>query len=352
MSGALTNASPLPFPAEPPFFILGSGRSGTTLLQNILSAHSRLAVTPETHFCKLAERLSGVPIDADPPDLDAWWAAYCGTSRFASVGVSAERAREILGVGPERSFRAALAAILAAFAECTGKPRIGEKTPGHFLYARWLLDSFPEARLIVMRRDPRAVIASHARTPWRKADFSPAGSWVNRATRLHVLARDARWWAHVNGCILPPLEDEPRAMFVTYESLACDPERVVREVCAFLGEAFEPAMLGVRRNREAAADAGGAGWSADWADWAAGHHAAASAPVSAASLGKWRRDLTPLEIATIESRAGEVMRRLGYRDFAAPPLLRQAGAALAAAAGAADRAERRARPLARPLLRR
>lgn len=33
-----------------PIFIVGPGRSGTTLVRSLLSAHSRIAVTPETHF--------------------------------------------------------------------------------------------------------------------------------------------------------------------------------------------------------------------------------------------------------------------------------------------------------------
>ena len=32
-----------------PVFIVGPGRSGTTLLRSLLSAHSRITVTPETH---------------------------------------------------------------------------------------------------------------------------------------------------------------------------------------------------------------------------------------------------------------------------------------------------------------
>ena len=33
-----------------PFFIVGSGRSGTTLLRMILASHSGLAIPPETWF--------------------------------------------------------------------------------------------------------------------------------------------------------------------------------------------------------------------------------------------------------------------------------------------------------------
>jgi len=34
----------------PPFFIIGTPRSGTTLLQCILATHSKIAMAPETHL--------------------------------------------------------------------------------------------------------------------------------------------------------------------------------------------------------------------------------------------------------------------------------------------------------------
>ena len=47
-------ATPQAILSEPPVFIVGAGRSGTTLLRTLLSAHPRLAVTPETHFMAFA----------------------------------------------------------------------------------------------------------------------------------------------------------------------------------------------------------------------------------------------------------------------------------------------------------
>ena len=37
-------------PSDAPFFIVGSSRSGTTLLRLILCGHSRLHIPPETWF--------------------------------------------------------------------------------------------------------------------------------------------------------------------------------------------------------------------------------------------------------------------------------------------------------------
>ena len=45
------------------------------------------------------------------------------------------------------------------------------------------------------------------------------------------------------------IETDPRAMTLRYEDLVTEPERELRRVCAFVGEAYEPAMLDARGQR-------------------------------------------------------------------------------------------------------
>lgn len=66
---------------ERPIFIVGDGRSGTTLLRGLLSAHSRLAITPETQYMAKAE-LAGAN-DAAAPDDAGYPFAASSSWRFA-----------------------------------------------------------------------------------------------------------------------------------------------------------------------------------------------------------------------------------------------------------------------------
>ena len=321
-----------PHLAEPPIFVVGVGRSGTTLLQSLLSAHPRLAVTPETHFCGIWGRRAA-------QGFEAAWEGYLASPRFADLGVAPERARAILASSPERTPRAALAALLAAYGEARGRPRVGEKTPGHRNHVRTLLEWFPDARVIVTRRDPRAFVASKLKAPWAARYVPHHGTALRRVTRLHMVAEDARLWARVYGELAPALLRDPRVTMAPYEALVGDPEGVVRGLCDFLGEAFEPAMLGDRA-AQAAADAPGS--EAAWGGWTGGHLAAARRPVNAASLDKWRGELTPREVAVIEALAGEAMARCGYEP-ASGAAERRAARRLAGAATAAGAVELAAR---------
>lgn len=342
MDAGAVEAAGRPLTREPPFFIVGSGRSGTTLLQNMLSAHSRLAVTPESHFCARSERISGVAITEDLPDFDSWREGYAGTNHFASLGIPAERWREALERTEERSFRAGLAAIFEIFAQETGKPRIGEKTPGHSYYARWLLEAFPGSRVIALQRDARAVTASMIKTPWRKPWVDPRVSLINRITRLHAVAVDARGWADVNGRVLPDLKRDSRVMIVRYETLVREPETTLCAICDFLGERFEPEMLGTR-DTGLRVTPSQLGWNSDWSSWMVEHQSRASSPASDASLEKWREGLSRTEVALIEALAGEAMHRCGYMNFASSRSGRWRARALTAIIERLHRFERRAR---------
>jgi hypothetical protein len=340
--------APAPTPAAPdpleavrePIFVVGPGRSGTTLLRSLLSAHSRLAVPPETHFLANAARW-GLGRSGEPADFEAFWQALTSGMRFRDLGVDAGRCRELIEAQRARSFAAVFRAMLAAYAEAAGKPRAGEKTPGHVAYLRTLFDWFPDARILVTKRDPRAVVASQLKTEYVRRHMRPASlrDGLVAGTRAEQVACFADHWARIFEQSLAPFPDDPRVRIVVYESLIADPEGQVREICRFVGEAFEPGMLTDRAAVPGPATARANG-AAD--DWRRAHHAKSQQEISGDSLDKWREELTDGEIALIEGRCARPMREAGYAPVT--PQGRQAvGRAAGVAIAAVGLAEARAR---------
>jgi len=344
----MSDLSPTQILGEPPFFIIGSGRSGTTLMRSLLSAHSRLTVTPETHFLKFCKLFSGRPIDRKPADFDAVWDRYCASPRFAALDVSRDACEAYFPQGRKPNYAEAFAALLRAYLDKSGKSRVGEKTPSHLHQADWLLAKFPDARMIVMRRDPRAMIASLIKTPWRRAEDDMWRSILVRRTRLHAVARDARRWAWVNGEILPKLERDPRVIAIRYEDLVHDPEAALRSVTKHLDETFEPAILQPRD--EADPDPAVAGVKPEWTPWLRKHEASSRSSIDASSLSKWQADLSRAEIAVIEALTCVTMRRFGYRDDFSSAGQRRKAVALSAVARTACEAELAARRVVRRML--
>ena len=105
-------------------FIVGVGRSGTTMLRLMLDAHPDLTIPPETHFV---------------PDLID--AIQTGASREKAVAtMTAVRQWGDLGIEPEEVLERwreldefapgpALRSFYAIYTERQGKPRWGDKTP-------------------------------------------------------------------------------------------------------------------------------------------------------------------------------------------------------------------------------
>lgn len=295
---------------SPPFFIVGHGRSGTTLVRTMLAAHSRLAVPPETHYLKWTDEFGATRAEA-PEDFDAFWTKLCGRMQFRDLDIDPDR---VLALTPEhggRTFRGVFGAMLAAYAEKEGKPRAGEKTPGHYFYLDRIFRWWPEARIVVVRRDPRATIASHLSAPWvtQQLEQREPGSPVMPRYRLFHVAHHAKLWNEAYGRILAPRGD-PRFHVVSYEDLVAEPAARIAEVAEFLGERFEPGM--VERRDSLSGAAAEHRKTGEWRAWVREHEEKSKAEISTDGLEKWRSKLGAREVAVIEAICGRTMQRFGY----------------------------------------
>lgn len=292
-------------------FIVGTGRSGTTLLRSLLTAHSRIAVTPETHYMKWVDRHGA--LHKPEQDFSDLWRAYMETWRFESLGVSGEQCYQIAeGLG-NVTCRNAFLAMLAAYGERLGKPRVGEKSPSHVRYLDRLFEWYPDARVIVTQRDPRAVLASKLRNPWVTRRLTPFSirQGLLVGSRIHAIAREAYDWARVHQHIVPQWKRDPRVYIVAYESLVRDPEREVRAICELLEETFEPQMLTDRSSETVALPKADAP-DGELNDWGKEHHAKTLRPITDSSVDKWKHELSALEVALIEGVCKEGMVQTGY----------------------------------------
>jgi hypothetical protein len=300
---------------DAPFFVVGSSRSGTTLVRLILCGHSRLHVPPETWF--VADLVARFPLDRvlTAAEAEAAVALMVGHYRWPDLEI------------PEDEMRAWAAALVAprlvdvidlVFAEHlrrAGKARFGDKTPPYIGIVPELLALYPEALFINLIRDGRDVAMSFVDAHFHGRPYHADFEWT-QAVRLA-----ARWHA-------APFAD--RVLDVRYEDLVREPEAVVRRICDFLGEAFEPAMFAYRERMALVPER---------ERWIQGKLVR---PISPDAVAAWRGRLTALECFCIEASLRPDLQRLGYAPrFAAPawrPLLAATGWLLRRAAPLLDRA--------------
>jgi hypothetical protein len=198
-----------------------------------------------------------------------------------------------------------------------GCPRWGEKTPRHIFRIDDILDAFPSSKVIVMVRDPRAVVCSyrdmHKIRPEGPLDGEKLQSYERSRVRLrrsyHPLLSALVWrWAMKAGRAAAQRHGDDRVRLQSYEDLVTDPEGNVAEVCAWLELTYSSNMLAVNFVR-----------SSSLAPTAHG--------IRPEAATRWRKSLTPREIAVVESACRRPMRALGYE----PVVRRRPRAAVARA---------------------
>ena len=213
---------------EPALFVTGFPRSGTTLLAELLSRHSRLCIPPETQFMEeFHDRLPG-SIDPGSNTGRRRIQFLVTRTRARDLGV---RTEELLAALPdERRIdpRTLLATLLDLYRRRQNKPLVGEKSPVHQCYIPELARWYPRARFVLVVRDGRDNLDSLDKVAW----WTKNRFW----TACEITHRD--WRAR------RALRKYPgRGLVVRFEDLLADPHGTLQGVMTFLGLAFEETQL-------------------------------------------------------------------------------------------------------------
>jgi len=152
----------------------------------------------------------------------------------------------IAGLGEDSSRLDVYSSFLRYETEVNGKSVPCEKTPQNIFYVKEILANFPNARIINMVRDPRAVMLSQKRK-WKRralgAEFMTKTEMLRLQINYHPLAVSKLWNAAISAA--KPFADEPRFMTICFEEVLEKPDETVKSICAFADFPFEKEMLQV-----------------------------------------------------------------------------------------------------------
>lgn len=194
-------------------FLLGAFRSGTTLVRKVLDSHPQIHSPAETWFLL--------------PLVNLWEGV--GESPRYRPAQAAAAIRQHLS---EEQFLECCRAFAGTFF-ASNMPRgarvFVDKTPMYLNIAGALPRLFPEARFLVLARDPRGILWS--RHTWRHADGSALSE------RMKGVAGDVRRLASFYE------NNRARSTLVGYEQLCEDPSGVMKALCEVFGVRYDPAMV-------------------------------------------------------------------------------------------------------------
>lgn len=200
-----------------PIFIIGSGRSGTTLMRYMLNAHPNIYIAEEICYHFWMSRFVG--------SFRQRLKNYFHSFSFAWLRVDPDK---ILASLPaelgERDFADVYRRILQTKGAEYGRGRWGEKGPLLTESLDRIFQDFPDARVIHVVRDPRSIVYSHITMPWSTCSLIAANRVVKDSLATVASHGD-------------------RILTVRLEDLVSAPEPTARRVLDFVGEPWSERVL-------------------------------------------------------------------------------------------------------------
>lgn len=276
-------------------FILGKGRSGTSLLQNLLDAHPGISAGPESRFAaifypcfahikkwKEQDIIHFVEKLYIEPLFNTFWQLDKQNLTETLLSVA-----DIADYG--------LLCKIVYYQMRNGKENIlyiSDKNPEYILYLDTIEKIFPGATYLHIVREPRDNI------------YSQITSFNEKNTKFRAFQ-----WISYNSIVEKRKKSEPdRYLTVLYEDLVRDTERTMKAVCDFLHIPFYKAMI---QNRIPV--------------WLNSHaerkgldrekmiHRNLLKPISISNIGKWKNNMLPYDQAITEIITGDFAHKIyGY----------------------------------------
>jgi hypothetical protein len=251
IDGRLSTPNPS---TQAPLFLVGSERSGTTLLRLMLDHHPEIAFEKEFDFVVTQVSDTGVL-----PPLHSYldWIA---TVRGADYAL--DRSLDYRGLVNDF--------LRQKQAASGGKPHVGATVHRDFDRLRFL---WPEARYIHLVRDPRDVARSVVQKGWAGNIYQASEFWLTAENCWDSLVRHLK---------------SDQVIEIHYEDLVRGTEAALTDICRFVGVEYSERMLEYRAD------------------------APQYPPPDPSLVAQWKTKLSPPDVAMVELRTAGRMESRGY----------------------------------------
>ncbi len=287
-------------------FILGIGRSGTSLLSSLLDTHPNLKCTPEAVFLVFfLHKYKNQNINIEQFKLMLEHIKIYGAShpwvgwKFDDLTALSEFT-SLKKVGEFLTYSSCCEILYRNFnnqlSQYKSNPKIIDKNPSYSLYANHLQSAFTEARFILIYRDYRANILSRKQSVYLK---SPN------------VAFNAFRWRLFNKKLLRFAKENPSKCFqITYEDLVHDKENYLTQLLMFFGE--EPSKLNTLLDQEEIILNDEFEIPEVYKERYAKKYSDLNKEVNTSRISSWEVELSEREIEICDAFCGGIGKELGY----------------------------------------
>lgn len=274
-----------------PFFIIGSGRSGNTLLRAVLSAHQDIAIPPESYVLgSVAKTFQKIRYEDWLEVSKTILSVFDKYPQFHTWRTDLKKLYPLMNSlrKTDRGLDKLIDSIYLQYIN-QNKPlakRWGDKTPLNVFHLWWIDQVFPNAQYIHIIRDGRDVVNSYIKSGIYSSPEKAAERWL-------LSVEFAQNFGEQIG--------NDRYTEVRYENLVKTPETEIKKICGFLKIDYNKNMLHPQSGYGKLGDA-----------TRAKHHSNLKKPINLDSIGKWKRELTRSDKTTLSKLLDKSLIELGY----------------------------------------
>ncbi len=298
-------------------FIIGIGRSGTTILNKILNSHPAIHALPEANFLlfflndyKHVSRFTEEHIELIFQQIGIFALSH----PLVGWELDMEKAKEklIRLVAEQEMSYSTLCKTIYSEIKVSGKDKsdatmLIDKNPAFTLSVDQLEKNFPEAKFILLVRDYRANVLSRKQNAYLKSPRVPYN-----ATRWRVFNEIAYEFYKKHG---------KKVLLMRYEDLVSEYDASMKNVFAFLNvkeeEMKETELSNVDVTKMDIADEHKKYFKKKYDDL--------SKPINTNRVNAWQTELTKQEITECDAICGNFASVFGYEAFAPVSFLKKSG---------------------------
>ena len=285
-----------------PIIVIGSSRSGTTLLRLILTSHSDVTIPTECgFFVWWYEKYKDWSVDCFDNRLGTFLDDFFSSRKIDNWKLDRKSLEKHIRRHKPGDYASLVAEIYMYYMVSSNEKsrRWGDKN-NHYLYnIKEIKEMFPKAHFVHIIRDGRDVAASYMKL--NKANIQ-AKYAPNLPSEIEEIAE--RWASNLKTIRQSfSVFEWDRVLEVRYEDLVTKPERVVGRICKFLGLKFEKQMLEFyKENKEKKLVPDG------FMKW----KKRTFKEIDTSAVGKYKKELTEDERIKFEKLAGEILEQYNY----------------------------------------
>jgi len=273
-----------------PVFIVGIGRSGTSLVQSMLNAHPEISFIPETHYFRKYVANAKLKNRFERSGPGTFVTVLNNDKQFSRAGIKpAYLLKPYNEKAAQFKLENSFVRLLFLYKNKKEARIIGDKDPRNIDFLVELHRYFPSAFILNVVRDPRDVILSRTKAAWS----------AHRPYWIHALIYNTQYR---RGREKAKILKSDRYVKVKYENLIRDPEKNLILLCKRINVPYDSQMLNFAESSKELVSKSEMAWKKE-----------TLGPLLTTNYEKWRTKLSPMQVLIIEHICSIAFREEGYK---------------------------------------